>query len=59
MVELFANSGDPDQMQQKAVSALFASYPFGGLQSSMGLKRAVFVSTLYSHSQKNMYGIII
>ena len=30
MVELFANSGDPDQTPRSAV--LFATYPFRGLQ---------------------------
>ena len=39
MVELFANSGDPDQTPRSAasdLSALFARYPFWGLQSSVG-----------------------
>ena len=29
MVELFANSGDPDQTSHFAASALFANYPLG------------------------------
>ena len=39
MVELFANSGDPDQIPHSAATdlgALFVSYPIRGLQSSMG-----------------------
>ena len=38
MVELFANSGDPDDpfWDVWSGSALFASYPFRGLQSSVG-----------------------
>ena len=39
MVELFANSGDPDQMPCSAVSdlgsVLFAKYPFRGFQATM------------------------
>ena len=34
MPELFANSGDPDQMPHSG-SALFANYPFRGLQTTM------------------------
>ena len=36
MAKLFANSGDSDQMVRSAVSAVFASYPFGGLRTKMG-----------------------
>ena len=40
MVELFANSEDLDQMPRSAASdhwsALFAKYPFKGLQTTMG-----------------------
>ena len=40
MVELFANSGDPDQMLHSVVSDLglhlFAMFPFRGLQTTMG-----------------------
>ena len=40
MVELFANSGDPDQTPHAAESdlgsALFASYPFRGFPTTMG-----------------------
>ena len=37
MVELFANSGDPDQMPHATSgSALFANYPLRGLQTTMG-----------------------
>ena len=36
MVELFANSGDPDQTPYSAASALFANYPFSGFQTTMG-----------------------
>ena len=50
MVELFANSEDPDQTLRSAESdlgLLFASYPFKGLQSSMGYSaRKVWVDTV-------------
>ena len=39
MVDLFADSRDPNQMPCSVasdLSALFASYPFRGLQSSIG-----------------------
>ena len=40
MAKLFANSGGPDQMPHSAASdlglALFANYPFRGLQTTMG-----------------------
>ena len=38
MVELFANSGDPDQMLRSVAFdlSLIASYLFRGIQSSMG-----------------------
>ena len=40
MVELFANSADPDQMPCSAASGsgslLFANYPFRGLKTTMG-----------------------
>ena len=34
MVELFENSGDPDET--RSGSALFANYPITGLQTTMG-----------------------
>ena len=40
MAKLFANSRDPDQMPH---FALFASYPFEGLQTKMG-KNSVHLS---------------
>ena len=36
MIELFANKGDPDQTTHSVASALFASYPFRSLQTTMG-----------------------
>ena len=38
MVDLFANSGDPDRKPHSAASdlGLFASYPLRGLQTAMG-----------------------
>ena len=45
MVELFTNSGDPDQMPHSAASDLDLHFlpfnQFGGLQSSMSDKRTV------------------
>ena len=44
MVELFANSGDPDQTPRSAasdLSAVFASYPFKGLQTIQWVKGTV------------------
>ena len=46
MAELFANSGDHDQTPRSAASdlgsALFASYPFRGLKTTMGY---LYIST--------------